>query len=59
MNFDDKLNYHIQMLTVKYKNNLYKFYSKVDYDNWVKTITDKENIDDCKYYKGFCNQNMD
>lgn len=49
MNFDNNLTYHIQILTLKYKGDLYKFYSKVDYDNWIKTIPDKENISDCKY----------
>ena len=58
MNFDYKLNFHDPMLTVKYKDNLYKFYSKLDYDNWVKTIADKENIRDCKYYKGLGDQNI-
>jgi len=39
------------ILAVKYKNFWYYFYSKVDYDNWIKTC-DKEYISDCKYYKG-------
>ena len=48
---DNKINHRRPILTVRYKNHLYKFFNKIDYNNWVKSISDKENISDHKFYK--------
>jgi hypothetical protein len=47
-----KINYFAPVLRVKYKNFWYNFYSQKDYDNWLKNITDKDNISETLYYKG-------
>ena len=44
--------YHQPFLLVKYKYKSYIFYNQVAYNNWLKTITDPENISDTIYHEG-------
>ena len=49
----DKMNLpHHPFLIVKYNNESHKFYSQINYDNWLKNIPDSENISNITYYKG-------
>lgn len=49
----DKMNgLHYPFVIVKYNNESHKFYSQIEYDNWLKTIPDSENISNITYYKG-------
>jgi hypothetical protein len=52
MDTSNESNRRVPMLEVKYKNNFYRFYNKIDYDNWLKTIPDGESVSEEMYYKG-------
>lgn len=49
------------VLVLKYKDEWYKFYSLTDYENWVKTSPDRQNINihNCKYYKSLGIRDID
>jgi hypothetical protein len=55
MNTSNELNYPAPMLEVKYKDDWFRFYTKIDYDNWVKIVSYNGDISEHKYYKGLGN----
>jgi len=43
---------NVSKIEVNYKDDWYRFYNKEDYDNWIKTISNKEYVCESRYYKG-------
>jgi len=54
----DTSNQNIPKIEVKYKDCLYTFYNKIDYDNWFYSIIDKRHVGESIYYKGLGTMNI-